>query len=275
MTQEFQNTMLDGWRERFASEQWDWLYGIERHVDCNDPDIRSELVEILRKIQKVVGQTLDENGAQQVLRYKTSNEVHHDLKMLAEILEIGELEAAISGGPEDDETEWRNLLADVEPKLRDFVDACEVTMGAASLSRKAQAERALGFFGEVEFNHQILRQELYSDAVQVWFDEAVAAIALPAFLAGMHAMQADYKTIEQDAVYGSTGAGGSKSTVHDGLKRFIPLRLERRERMSELTANNRMTPASASKICEKDGLGSAGAIAKQWSRYIVKGQNKV
>lgn len=275
MTQEFQNTMLDGWRERFASEQWDWLDGIERHIDCNDPGIRSELVEILRKIQKVVGQTLDENGAQQVLRYNTSSEVHPDLKVLAEILEIGELEAAISGGPEDDGTEWQSLLADVESKLRGFIDASEVTKGTASLSRKAQAERALGFLGEIEFNHQILSQQLVSDAEKSWFDEAVAAIALPAFLAGMHAMQADYKTIEQDAVYGSKGAGGSKSTVHDGHKRFVPLRLERRERMSELTADNRMTPASASKICEKEGLGSAGAIAKQWSRYVLKGQNKV
>ena len=268
MTQKFQNTMLDGWRERFALEQWDWFYGIERHIDCNDPDVRSELLEILCKIQKLVGQTWDENGMQQVLRYKTSSEVHPDLKVLAEILEIGELEFVISGEPEDDGKEWRNLLADVESKLRNFISAPEVTKGAAPLSRKAQAERALGFLGEIETNRQLLRQQLNSDDVQVWFDEAVAAIALPAFLAGMHAMQADYKIIETDAVRGTKVAGGSSNAAHGTNQKFIAPREKRISRVRELTEH--MTVAAAARQCAKERLGSVGAIKKTWHRHKNK-----
>jgi hypothetical protein len=149
-----------------------------------------------------------------------------------------------------------------------FAKSSEVTTGTPVLSRQKHASRAIEHLAEIRFAQSFLRGELNLDEERAWFDEAVAAVVLPAFLAGMFATQAEYKSVEVDAVRGEKVAGGAKNSAHSTNGKHKSLRDKRLSRIYELHPPK--TLAEAFRICAWENLGSEGAIKQTWVRHGKK-----
>ncbi|WP_137700027.1 hypothetical protein [Marimonas lutisalis] len=65
---------------------------------------------------------------------------------------------------------------------------------------------------------------------------------------------------------GEKVAGGSKNAAHATNARHEEMRKTRFARLRGLMDGRNLSLSSAAEICEKEGLGSAAAIKKQWNR---------
>lgn len=265
---------LDGWRKKFEAKEWSWFYGIEAQVNISAQDVRYELKEILERIRKLVGRVKDENGMQVTWRYRYSEEVPSNLRILAEILELGELEASIYPEPQSTGQRWIELRKEVQTALNKFLEADEVTEGSSALSRRGHAATALDHFKALDVATTFLKlhmrdltaDEMGENELEHWANEAAAEIALPAFRAGQFATYADYKAMEKAAVTGEKVAGGARNSAHGTNIRYVQEREKRLEMMCEYLDQGK-TVAEASRLVAQERGSTAAAEKKNWQRH--------
>lgn len=253
---------MTDWRALFAKGDCN---GIENIMQWLKP---LDQAELLAAIKKAVPMITEENGMERRERHASPREVPEELKGAAKILYFGELEARVSGEPPGDIEIWAEVRSAAEEELRQFAAADEVTKGDATLSRQKHAQDALEFLQTMDISFSWARCQIDDDDERAWFDEAVASVAWQTFNAGRHYEVARYKWIESSAVRGEKVAGGQRNSAHLTNARHEEPREKRFKRMRELMPTVGVKSAAAQ--CEVEGLGTMGAIKRQWYRHQKK-----
>ncbi len=255
---------MSTWRDRYDRREFkliDW--------ERLEPEEQRELLEMLRRD---VPKVYDENGMERVERHMRSDDaaattIHKVWRDAAEILEMGELEAAVEGDPPSDLTVWTQIRASAESLLQEMLISPELTKGSEALSRRQHAADALEYFRNLDFEWSFLRHEMEVEE-RDWFDEAASSIASKAFMAGRHLQAVSHKEIEHHAVRGVKVRNGAKAGAERTRRLRNPDMAKRIERMASLVPKLGVSGAAAQ--CERDGLGSQAAVRNSWYRHRRK-----
>lgn len=182
-------TNLRGWRENAIAGRW-------RVIDVKHVPDR-DLPELLRRLKAVAVKKEIRNGLEVTMRYARPNEVSDpELRAVAEIMALGELEAAVEGEPPKATQSWADTREKAEAALREFSQSDADPEGDPELSRHACRLEALALLKQIDFETSAMQGEMPTDEDREWLAEVIAGVVELAFLAGVRFQQAWLKPFE-------------------------------------------------------------------------------
>ncbi len=258
---------MSDWQNLFHDKNWDALDNLWRH---NTPhEVCAEILAALRNLVPLVERA---NGMERKFEHALPGEVPANLAGAAKILCMGELEAAALGDALTSSylTQWNELFPRVQRGCAELAALPEVTVGTADMSRTRHATEASELLA---FIPAILKAMLYPgdaedeepDEIGAPLQEHVATAVIYAFTAGRHFQLALGKEHEPDAIRGGKVLKSARNGAASTNSAFVAQREQRFARMAELVP--RLSVSQAARICEREGLGGAGAIGSQWYRH--------
>lgn len=153
------------WRALADAGRWsrlDW-----EHIPVED------LTEFLDRLRRAVPMTKEENGMGVTERHIWPDETHDaHLKSAAFILQLGELEATVNGGPLEASEQWANLQNDVQELLHNALSLGEVTKEVKSLSKAFHVANAPQQIKQIELVTRTMVHECSDEYEARWFREA-------------------------------------------------------------------------------------------------------
>lgn len=260
---------MSDWMTLYARRDWNGLDNWWRH--CENAE---EVAAFLKRLQADVPKVARQNGMEQLTDHAHPTEAPDEWKGAAEILLLGELEAAVSGDPEPVPDQWRRSREEVSNLLRALKDAEEVTTGDPALSRVAHAKTALDMLDSIDSCVSMMANEIDPDCNnpdgREWLIAFAEEIVSIAFDAGAHTRAAIGKEIEGHAIRGQKTI---LSARQGGLVRRLtkaPMTAAVLARMEELSDRG-FSISRAAQIAAKEGLGSSSNANRQLSkRYRPK-----
>ncbi len=256
------------WRSLAAEGRWseiDWT-----HLEPGD---QAELLHQLRSIVPTIEIT---NGMETETRHRTPEEItgqpgkDQDLRDAAAVLMLGELQAAVEGGPMIASQQWHTVRKDAETFLQQALHMPELTEGDPERSRQRHASEALQTLAHFNSIQTFYASQMESDADKLWLREVFSDANLLAFQAGRQMQIAWGKEFESDAVRGAKTLQSSEAGGRARKNEIAPETQRILDEMKRLIDAGH-TANSAGTILSKKGVGkSAGANAKLWGRHRKK-----
>jgi len=257
-----------GWEPLFKAAKWPEIDNWWRHWSFNNSGDLAPLCALLSALRNAVPTIPEENGMERRKRHLTSKadpkfwQGREHLKGAADILELGELEAAIEGDPPIASEVWRDTRSIIEPFLQTYLSENEVTEGTDDLSRRTHAREALDLLHYVDNAGDFLSRELDVQEDKDWLKEALAEIANCAFAAGRHTQAAWGKEFEKLAV--------AKEKQIRALPKNSPINEERKKTAALWRAHaTRVKQAISRDISDS---ARADYILKHWNKESVDEQ---
>lgn len=257
-----------GWEHLFAAAKWPEINDWWQHWIFNNPSELAPLCALLSKLRDIVPKIDEENGIERQERHLSSTDDpklwqgQEHLKGAADILEHGELEAAIEGDPPVASEEWGNTRNSIEPILQAYLRENEVTEGTNDLSRGKHARDALDLLHAIDNMAAFLSRELDTQDDKDWLKEVLAEVANFAFAAGRHTQAAWGKEFEKLAV------------AREKQIRALPKNSPRNEERKKTAALWHAHAMRVEKTISRDMSNSARAdyILKHWNKVGIDEQ---
>lgn len=194
-----------GWEPLVQDCKWDEVENWWEDQHLKHPDDPTPIRALLSELRRIVPSISVAHGMETIERHiqcQDGNEYwagREKYKGAAKILELGELEAAVEGLPEEATQVWSEHRAKIEQRLAELAGEPEKTDGAPELSQTTHAKKASELLSHIDATTEWLCSELESKFDREWLREALAEIAFAAFHAGRHTQEAWGKEFEHHA----------------------------------------------------------------------------
>lgn len=265
------------WEQLIKDRNWNALDNLWRGWCLEDADNRERLRALLVLLWETVPMITVQNGMEKTERHirRSDDESLWSgrtcLKGAADILELGELEAAVEGNPPEASEIWRDYVTQVRKELRRYVAESEVSEGTSELSRKAHAQDALDHIEDVDTLIWNMGSELADEADRRWFDETMMEMALYAFDTGRHTQEAWSKEFEPFAATGMKVKSAQKLAAEMTKRKTAPTSRKTLAEMKRLIAERGCSVKRAADLALRKGFGSsADANRKLYQRHKQK-----
>lgn len=263
--------------ELIADCNWDSVDNWWRECVLNHPDDTVPLRALLTRLREIVPKIIVQNGMEETERYIRQNddashwEGREKLKGAADILELGELEAAAEGHPPEASEIWHDYTTKIKDELRRYVAEPEVTDGEQALSRKAHAQDALEYIEGLDHLIVAMRSELMDEEDRRWFEEAIYEVAYLAFDAGRHTQAAWTKAFERFVPTGRKVQLGQRRAAEVRKRQTQPETISTLAEMDRLITKPGCSVSRAAELAYKNGFGSShDANRKLYQRHRKK-----
>ncbi|MEN8949918.1 hypothetical protein [Planktotalea arctica] len=181
------------WEEFVDNNDWDKVVDWwETSYYFTDPGNTTALEALLARIQEIVPKITVRNGTEVLERWLEPGDPperwkgYECLRGAAQILSMGELEAAILSAIPTPLEEWDEFRGAAKAELEQLRGEPEPTEGDESLSRVAHVNEAFLSFEKMEFAERFLLHGATDDDEERVLKETAAELAHCAFLAGLH-----------------------------------------------------------------------------------------
>lgn len=241
----------------------DWVALENWWPRCEDQKAVAEFRDRLRNdIPKIVRR----NGMDAVEEPVSPEMAPEEWKRGAEILELGELDAKVDGGPETASVEWTKTRAIIELEMKKIIQAKTRVEGDPSLSGAAHAKQALDILELFDFEVDRLLP-LFDEEEREEFCENACRFMFLGFVSGIRARTALGKEFERDTLRGIKvlqGASSSACQKRDAQERETKAILDKMRSSIE----KGHTIKAAAEHAHQAGLGtSLLANERRWRRH--------
>jgi len=261
-----------GWEDLVAQDSWDdveiWWRDNYFSEDRNPTALRALLVTLEHIVPKVTV----ENGTERMERHiRTADSPHRwngyeNFRGAAEILELGELAAAVEGDPPKARDAWNEHRAMIEQHMASYLEADEPTAGEEAFSRRTHAKNAIEDLTAIDVLEKWMSSQLGDTLDREWLSEIIAEVTGLAFGAGRHTQAAWAKEFEPFVPTGRKVKEAQREGAAVRKGQTEPTSSDVREAMSDLIDKGHSISRAAAITAEK-GLGtSAEANRKLFQR---------
>lgn len=191
-----------GWEPLVRNHNWDEVENWWESQYLQNPKDTNPLKSLLAELRRIVPVISVVDGMEALERHILCNDPKElwadkeHLKGAAKILQLGELQAAVEGEPENVLDMWNEHRTMVEEHLSEFSSDPEDVVGTAELSRATHAQEASELLRHIDNTTEWMCAEFESENDREWFRETAAEIAFAAFVAGRHMQEAWAKEFE-------------------------------------------------------------------------------
>lgn len=223
---------MQSWQEMYAARDWVALQNWWPH--CEDQHARRAF---FKRLVADVPKVLKANGLEELQQHARTKDAPDAWKGAALILELGELEASLTGPVPDPIEELSRERRRVTQELEALMQIDEPTEGSPELSQAGHIHQVFEQFRELDKIVAIATSEIDEDRLRPndrrWVKMLIAEAFLCGFHTGAHARAALMKDFEKAAVSGArTLAGGQsggrkKREVYKDRNGAIIARMER------------------------------------------------
>lgn len=194
-----------GWEPLVRGHNWDEVENWWESQYLQNPKDTNPLKSLLAELRRIVPVISVVDGMEALERHILCNDPKElwadkeHLKGAAKILQLGELQAAVEGEPENALDLWNEHRTMVEEQLSELSSGPEDVVGTAELSRATHAREASELLRQIDNTTEWMCAEFESEIDPEWFRETAAEIAFAAFVAGRHTQEAWAKEFEHRA----------------------------------------------------------------------------
>lgn len=254
---------MTDWRILFAEKDWAGIEDIWPHLS------REEQAGLLQALQDHVPKIIVTEGMERLERHVLPKEAEDEWKGAAQILTLGELEAAVEGEPPMAIETW----AEISGVAREFLSEAAGEPGqqkpgtAGELSREEHSRKALELLDAIDTSSSWMLGEIDNAEDAAWLSEVIAEIAAHAFVAGRHMQEAWGKPFE---VHALRGLKTINAAAEGAQKRKGHVSAEARAVLKEMQflINKGHSVSHAADLVKQKGFGSsAAANRKLYQRY--------
>lgn len=265
-----------GWEQYVQNCDWDSVENWWTEAFQADPADLACLASLLSCLEDLVPKITIQNGMENFKRHILATDPtevwleRENLRGAAEILELGELAAAVERPPKPIGLEWQMYREMIEGHLNRFLEESEVTKGNEEFSRQKHSEQALGQLAGINHLERMMCGEMDEAMDRIWLQEIIAEASYLAFEAGRHTQAAWGKGFEQFAV---SGINLNQAQKKGGAMRKGRLGQDTSRILAEMNRliNEEHSVSRSAKIAAGKGLGSSPeANRKLWTRHQRK-----